>query len=288
VTPLSIGPRSFLGNAIAYPAGARTGENCMIATKAMVPLTGPVRANTGLLGSPCFEIPRSVTTDDRFDHLKTGAEFRRRLGAKNRHNIETMGIFLAVRWVDAFVITLLGMGAWELFAGNPVLVTLLFNFAFFVTVERALTRFGSLRPRYCSIYEPYFWWHERYWKLMAPLVGMFNGTPFKGLIWRLLGVRAGRRVFDDGCGIPERTLVAIGDYCTLNAGSVIQCHSMEDGIFKSDYTVIENGCTVGTGAFVHYGVTMGPGAQLGPDSFLMKGEKVPQGARWGGNPARAM
>jgi non-ribosomal peptide synthetase-like protein len=294
VTPLSIGPRSFLGNAVAYPAGARTGENCMIATKAMVPLTGPVRANTGLLGSPCFEIPRSVTMDDRFDHLTTGAEFPRRLRAKNRHNIETMGIFLAVRWVDAFVLTLLGMGAWELFSGDPVLVlagltiaTLLFNFAFFVTVERALLRFRPLRARYCSIYEPYFWWHERYWKLMAPLIGMFNGTPFKGLIWRLLGVRVGRRVFDDGCGIPERTLVAIGDYCTLNAGSVIQCHSMEDGIFKSDYTVLEDGCTVGTGAFVHYGVTMGEGAQLRPDSFLMKGEKVPPAGRWGGNPARS-
>jgi len=47
-------------------------------------------------------------------------------------------------------------------------------------------------------------------------------------------VRIGRRVFDDGCGIAERTLVSIGDHCTLNAGSVIQCHSMEDGIFKAD------------------------------------------------------
>ena len=63
---------------------------------------------------------------------------------------------------------------------------------------------------------------------------------------------------------------------------------MEDGIFKSDYTVLEDGCTVGTGAFIHYGVTMGAGARLRPDSFLMKGEKVPQDARWGGNPARAM
>ena len=79
VTPLSIGPRNFLGNAVAYPAGGRTGENCLIATKAMVPLDGPVRANTGLLGSPCFEIPRSVSTDPRFDHLRTGEEFRRRL-----------------------------------------------------------------------------------------------------------------------------------------------------------------------------------------------------------------
>jgi amino acid adenylation domain-containing protein len=66
VTPLSIGPRTFLGNAVAYPAGGRTGENCLIATKAMVPLDGPVRANTGLLGSPRFEIPRSVTSDPRF------------------------------------------------------------------------------------------------------------------------------------------------------------------------------------------------------------------------------
>ena len=206
VTPLSIGPRTFLGNAVAYPAGGRTGENCLIATKAMVPLDGPVRANTGLLGSPCFEIPRSVTTDARFDHLRTGQEFRRRLRAKNRHNLATMGLFLAVRWVHAFVITLFAMAAWEFYRGNGVLAlagltvaTLLFSFAYFITVERALMRFRSLRPQYCSIYDPYFWWHERYWKLMAPFIGMFNGTPFKNPVWRLVGVRIGRRVFDDGC-----------------------------------------------------------------------------------------
>jgi non-ribosomal peptide synthetase-like protein len=295
LTPLSIGPRTFLGNAVAYPAGARTGENCLIATKAMAPLDGPVRANVGLLGSPCFEIPRSVTTDDRFDHLRMGEEFRRRLRAKNRHNLNTMALFLAVRWVHAFVITLFAMAAWEFYGGNGVLAlaaltvaTLLFSFAYFITVERALMRFGSLRPQYCSIYDPYFWWHERYWKLMAPFIGMFNGTPFKNPVWRLLGVRIGRQVFDDGCSIAERTLVTIGDHCTLNAGSVIQCHSMEDGIFKADYTLLEDGCTLGAGALVHYGVTMGRGARLQPDSFLMKGEKVPPHARWGGNPARPM
>ncbi len=295
VTPLSIGPRNFLGNAVAYPAGGRTGENCLIATKAMVPLDGPVRANTGLFGSPCFEIPRSVTSDDRFDHLRTGEEFRRRLRAKNRHNLGTMGLFLAARWVQIFVITLFAMAAWALYRGNPILAlagltvaTLLFSLAYSITIERALMRFGSLRPQYCSIYDPYFWWHERYWKLLAPLIGMLNGTPFKSPVWRLVGVRIGRRVFDDGCAIPERTLVTIGDHCTLNAGTVIQCHSMEDGIFKADHTVLEDGCTLGTGALVHYGVTIGQGAQLQPDSFLMKGEKVPPHARWGGNPARPM
>src|SRR5262249_45682343 len=44
----------------------------------------------------------------------------------------------------------------------------------------------------------------------------------------------------------------------------------------------------GVGAMVHYGVTMGDGSVLAPDSFLMKGEEVPARARWGGNPAREM
>jgi acetyltransferase-like isoleucine patch superfamily enzyme len=39
---------------------------------------------------------------------------------------------------------------------------------------------------------------------------------------------------------------------------------------------------------VHYDVTMGDGSVLAADSFLMKGEYVPPGARWGGNPAREM
>ena len=74
-----------------------------------------------------------------------------------------------MRWVHAFVITMLAMAAWELYRGNGVLVlagltvaTLIFSLAYFITVERALMRFRTLQPRYCSIYDPYFWWHERY------------------------------------------------------------------------------------------------------------------------------
>jgi hypothetical protein len=74
-----------------------------------------------------------------------------------------MGLFLAVRWMEAFVITLFAMAAWEFLSGSEVLVTaglavatLLFGLAYSITIERALLRFGSLRPRYCSIYDPYF------------------------------------------------------------------------------------------------------------------------------------
>ncbi|MFF7352755.1 Pls/PosA family non-ribosomal peptide synthetase [Streptomyces filipinensis] len=292
VSTATIGPRNFLGNNIAYPAGGRTGANCLLATKVMVPLDGEVREDVGLLGSPCFEIPRSVERDARFDDLRTGDALRRSLAAKNRYNLRSMAVMLFARWLHTFALTLFGLASVDLYGvlGHVVIagylaVTLAFSTLYFVLVERCIAWFRGLRPRLCSIYDPYFWWHERLWKVPDHYLNLFNGTPYKALVWRLLGVRIGRRVFDDGCYLTERTLTTIGDDCTLNAGSKIQCHSQEDGTFKSDRSTLGAGCTLGVAAHVHYGVTMGDGAVLAPDSFLMKGEEVPPNAQWGGNPA---
>ncbi|UUN29186.1 Pls/PosA family non-ribosomal peptide synthetase [Streptomyces sp. FIT100] len=292
VSRTTIGAHNFLGNNIAYPAGARTGDNCLLATKVMVPLDGEVREGVGLLGSPCFEIPRSVERDGRFDHLRTGDELHRNLAAKNRYNLRTMAFFLLARWLLVFALTLLGLATVDMYGvfGQFMIAlylagSLAFTTLYWVLVERSIAAFRALQPRLCSIYDPYFWWHERLWKVPDEYLNIFNGTPFKNVIWRMLGVRIGSRVFDDGCYLTERTLTTIGDDCTLNAGSKIQCHSQEDGTFKSDRSTVGAGCTLGVGAHVHYGVTMGEGAVLAPDSFLMKGEEVPAYARWGGNPA---
>nr|WP_307623996.1 Pls/PosA family non-ribosomal peptide synthetase [Streptomyces sp. V3I7] len=288
----SIGSHSFLGNNIAYPAGGRTGDNCLLATKVMVPLDGEIREGVGLLGSPCFEIPRTVERDTRFDDLRAGDTLRRRLAAKNRYNLRSMAVMLCARWLHTFALTLFALACVDLYGvvGNVVIaaylaVTLAFSTLYYVLLERAIASFRRLSPKLCSIYEPYFWWHERLWKIPDEHFNLYNGTPFKSLIWRLLGVRIGARVFDDGCYLTERTLTTIGDECTLNAGSKIQCHSQEDGTFKSDASTLGDGCTLGVGSHVHYGVTMGDRAVLAPDSFLMKGEEVPPDAWWGGNPA---
>jgi non-ribosomal peptide synthetase-like protein len=296
VSPVSIGPNNFLGNNIAYPAGGRTGHNCLLATKAMIPLDGKIREGVGLLGSPSFEIPRSVERDSRFDHLSTGEELRRRLTAKNWYNLRTMGVFLLGRWLHLFLVTVFALAAFDAYGGFAQLqmaalfaVSILITPVYFVLVERGMKGFRRLAPQYCSIYDPYFWRHERLWKVPGEAyLHMFDGTPFKNLIWRGLGVRTGKRVFDDGCYLTERTLTTIGDDVMLNMGSKVQCHSQEDGTFKSDRTTIGDGCTIGVGAMVHYGVTMGDHSVLAPDSFLMKGEEIPQHARWGGNPAREM
>src|SRR5881296_2827823 len=296
VSRVAIGPQNFLGNDVTYPAGGRTGDNVLLGTKVLVPLDGKIREGVGLLGAPCFEIPRSVERDMRFDHLRTGEALRRGLAAKNRCDLQTIGVFLFTRWVGVFLFALLYLAALELydvlphgvnagFFGLSVVVT-----AVYLTgVQRCIIALRPVRPTICSIYHPDFWSAERIWKV-HPIhyLHTFDGTPFKNLLWRLMGVRVGRRVFDDGAHISEPTLTAIGDESVLNFRSKIQCHSQEDGTFKCDRTTVGAGCTIGTGAFVLYGVTMGDGSVLAADSFLMKGEDVPARARWGGNPAREM
>ena len=138
--------------------------------------------------------------------------------------------------------------------------------------------------------DEYFWFHERVWKLtglwfIAPL---FSGTPFKNLFSRLEGVRLGKKVFDDGAYFDEYTLIEIGDYTNLNAACVIQPHSLEEAVFKSDRVKIGTGCTLGVACNLHYGVTMGDYVVIEPNSFVMKGEIVDANTTWRGNPARAV
>jgi non-ribosomal peptide synthetase-like protein len=157
-----------------------------------------------------------------------------------------------------------------------------------VLIEHAARGFRPLPPKYCSIYDINFWKTERFFKMEGGGGALFNGTPFKGPMWRLLGANVGRRLFDDGGQMAEKNLVTIGDDVTINAGTWIQCHSQEDYAFKSDRITIGSGCTLGVNAEMLYSVTIGDGAVLAPDCFLMKGEEVPPHTRWGGNPAREM
>ena len=231
-----------------------------------------------------------MARDSRFDHLKTPEELPKRLAAKLRHNIRSMAVLLLFRFTGFFAWMLLitiSAGFYQRFGTLAltvgIIASALFSILLAAFAERAVLGFHRLVPRYVSLYDPRFWRHERLWKVLA--APAFAGTPFRTLQWRLLGVRVGKRLFDDGGVIPEKTLVTLGNDVVLNAGSVIQCHSLKDGTFKSDRTTLGDGVVLGVGAFVHYGVAMGEGSMLDADGFLMKGEEAPPFTRWSGNPA---
>ncbi len=255
-SPVSIGERNYLGNMLAWPAGARVGDNVLLATKAALPLDGPVRHDVGLLGSPAFEIPRTVQRDA--DEQRDSEDLRNGLAAKNRYNLRTIGLFTLVRWFAVFVVLVIGVaavdlhdeyGTWALAAGFLA-----------ATVFGRPTRSSSSGSRAASAASPR--------SCARSTTRTSGGTSGCGSCWprRRSPAPPSSRCSPDarrahrtararpGCSMPEKTLVEIGDHITLNEGTNIQCHSLEDGVFKSDRTVDRLGLTVGVAAFVHYGV----------------------------------
>ena len=288
-----IGADSYVGTDVFVPPGARLGDNCLIGSKTMVPIDGPCRENVGLLGSPAFEIPRAATRDLDLVGKLDAAERARRLAAKTRHNLVSMGLMmgrgLLVEFVVIYLLSLAEEADGSLFAlclAAAAAFALVIGLDVFA--ERASYGFRKMKPQVATGYDRAFWEIERYWKLSgaAAQAGFLAGTPFRPMWLRAMGVKVGSCVFDDGVIISERPLVEIGDGAAINQIVMLQAHSLEEGAFKSDTIRIGAGASLGVGSFVHYGVTMGERSRLDPDAFLMKGEIAPADSRWRGNPAR--
>jgi non-ribosomal peptide synthetase-like protein len=294
---VKIGDNNYLGNYIRYPVEGKTGANCLIGTKTLVPIDGPVRENVGLLGSPCFEIPRAVSRDKQMSESMDEATRRQRLGAKNRYNLMTAVLFLLKNWFLSFAVTLAaavtlfyfpryGMAAVFAFAAFSFIFAVLWGWL----LERASLGFGWLTPQISLVLDKYYWFHERHWHLfgLTQIAGFFAGTPLKNIFSRMEGVKMGKKVFDDGIRWTEYSLLEIGDYANFNALSILWPHSLEEGVFKSDRIKVGKGCTLCSGSLTHYGVTMGDHVVLDVNAYLMKGEIMDPYTTWRGNPARAV
>jgi non-ribosomal peptide synthetase-like protein len=293
---VKVGDYNYLGNYIRIPSESKVGENVLIGTKMLVPIDGPIRENVGLLGSPCFEIPRAVSRDlqmSKMDEETTQRQLRKKL----RYNIGSSTLFLLNNWFLSFMTTFFGVvallnfqkyGMAALFAVAPIALAVSVLWMYFV--ERLSLKFGMLEPRICRVLDEYYWFHERHKlvSLLHVMEGAFAGTPFKNIVSRLQGIRVGKRVFDDGFQCNEYTLISIGDYTNLNVEGLIQPHTLEEAVFKSDYVKIGKGCTLGVACNIHYGVTFGDFVVLEPNTFVMKGEIADADTTWRGNPARAV
>ena len=73
---------SVVGNDVFLPHDHRLGDNCLLATKVMVPTTGLTQHDTGLLGSPSFEIPRCNGDSILATTSTTNIDRERTLGPK--------------------------------------------------------------------------------------------------------------------------------------------------------------------------------------------------------------
>ena len=111
-----------------------------------------------------------------------------------------------------------------------------------------------------------------------------SGTSVLNLWLRSLGARIGRGVWCETYWLPEADLVRLGDASTVNRGCVLQTHLFHDRIMQLDTVDLGVGATLGPHSVILPAASIGDAATVGPASLLMRGEAVPAGSRWIGNP----
>ncbi len=296
VSRVAVGENSYLGNYVRIPSDAKIGRNVLVGTKALVPIDGPVREDVGLLGAPAFEIPRAANRDLELAKMDP-EEAATQLARKARYNAVTTLLFTLNWWIVSVIGASAALGGYlaypSLGAAGFMLASSLglgVLVAWMWFVERASLGFGRLKPQLVRVLDDYYWFHERHKavSLLHVLEGATAGTPFKNWVSRLQGVTVGAQVFDDGFQFNEYTLISIGDHCSLNAGGLIQPHTLEEAVFKSDYVTVGDCVTLGSACNLHYGVTAEDYVTVDPNSFVMKGEILDADTTWRGNPAQAV
>ena len=99
-----------------------------------------------------------------------------------------------------------------------------------------------------------------------------------------MGARIGRGVWLQTYWLPEADLVRLGDGAAVGPGCVVQTHLFHDRIMSLDTVTLDPGATLGPHGVILPAAALGAGSCVGPGSLVMRGEGVPAGTRWAGNP----
>ncbi|MDO5052227.1 MAG: amino acid adenylation protein, partial [Pseudoclavibacter sp.] len=148
---------------------------------------------------------------------------------------------------------------------------------------------GRVRPGEHPLWSSFVWRTEvsdTFVEMLAApwFAASAAGTPALAWWLRSLGARIGRGVWCDSYWLPEADLVTIEDGATVNRGCVVQTHLFHDRIMSVDAVRLERGATLGPHSVILPAGRIGADATVGPASLVMRGEAVPAGSRWSGNP----
>ncbi|HEU4423588.1 MAG TPA: Pls/PosA family non-ribosomal peptide synthetase, partial [Pilimelia sp.] len=284
-----VGKRAFLGNSGMTAPGRKVPNRGLIGVLSATPKGA--KAGTSWLGMPPMRLPRAAETADE---SRTFDPPRRLV--VGRALVELCRVVPVMCTVALAVVTLAGFealagaygfGVAVAAAGPLLLVAGLLACA--VTGWAKLLLVGTFVPGERPLWSSFVWRNELadtfVEVLAAPwLAGAVGGTPLMSGWLRLLGADVGRGVWCETYWLPEADLISVGDGATVNRGCVVQTHLFHDRIMRMDTVTIQRGATLGPHGIVLPGVEVGEQATVGPASLVMRGEIVPGGGRWLGNP----
>ncbi len=295
----TIGSNSFVGNSALIPQGYHLPSDMLVGVLSVPPTPEQLRNSSAKnwFGSPAIPLPRRQESGNYPASLTTHPSHKRKIV---RGVIEflrllvpsTVLMCLSVVFI-AYVHDLVVDGSWlELFLQFPFYYIGFVGLpCFLVVVLLKWILIGKYKVLQTPMWTSKVWRTEAITAIYEALSVPFLLEYLKGTLWlplalRLLGVKAGKRVWLNTTDITEFDLVSIGDDAALNEDSGPQTHLFEDRVMKIGSVDIGERASVGARTVVLYESKVGNETVLEPLSLVMKGENLPSQSRWGGSPVR--
>ncbi|OII37458.1 amino acid adenylation protein [Curtobacterium sp. MMLR14_014] len=284
-----VGRRAFLGNSGMTGAGRSVPREALVAVLSAVPKKA--KRGSSWLGSPPVRLRRAAT---EFDEARTFRPSRRLKVARGCWELLRLvapmvsaAIALGVAGALLALWSAVGIG-WTVLLAGPVLIAAGAVAAVVSTIAK-WAFVGRITAREHPLWSSFVWRNEVQDTFVETVARPWfaeqaTGTPALAVWLRSLGATIGRGTWLETYWLPEADLVTIGSGASVARGTVVQTHLFHDRVMQLDTVRIDAGATLGPHSVVLPAAGIGAGATVGPSSLVMRGEQVPTGSRWSGNP----
>jgi non-ribosomal peptide synthetase-like protein len=289
IAPAKIGKRAFLGNSGMTAPGRRVPKHGLVAVLSAAPQKS--KAGSSWLGSPPVRLRRPPQGSDdertfapplRLKVIRGLVELCRIIPVMVTVAIG-VSVLVALQWLVGTV-GLAGAAA----LGGVVLAVAGAVAAAVTTLAKwvVVGRIGAVEH---PLWSSFVWRNEVVDTFVEMVAGPWfawtaTGTPAINVWLRSLGARIGHGVWCETYWLPEADLVSLGDGATVNRGCVLQTHLFHDRIMSMDTVTLEDGATLGPNGVILPAAGIRASATVGPGSLVLRGDTVPAGTRWTGNP----
>jgi non-ribosomal peptide synthetase-like protein len=284
-----IGRRAFLGNSGMTAPGRTVPKNGLIAVLSATPRKA--KSGSSWLGNPPVRLRRAVSEFDESRTFRPLARLRvgRLLWELCRFVPVVISVAIGLGVLALLEVLLVGWGlGWTVLASGAVLLAA-GGVAAAITTAAKWSLVGRIAAREHPLWSSFVWRNEvadTFVEMVAApwFAVSATGTPALVVWLRSLGTRIGRGVWCETYWLPEADLVGLGDGATVNRGCVVQTHLFHDRVMVLDGVQLEAGGTLGPHSVILPAATIGANATVGPASLVLRGEFVPAGGIWAGNP----
>ncbi|WP_024287407.1 Pls/PosA family non-ribosomal peptide synthetase [Cellulomonas sp. KRMCY2] len=289
VASAKVGRRAFVGNSGMTAPGRTVPKNGLVAVLSATPKR--THSGSSYLGSPPVLLPRAATLDDPGRTYDPPARLRWARGMVELCRVVPVmaaGALALGTLLTLQAVVLAGGWGWAAATGGVVLLAAGVVAAALTVVAKWLL-VGRFRTGDHPLWSVAVWRGELADTFTEVVAAPFLADAVTGtlaLVWWLrgMGARIGRGVWCQSYWLPEADLVRLGDGATVGPGCVVQTHLFHDRVMSLDTVTLDDGATLGPHSVILPAARLGVGTTVGPASLVLRGERVPAGSRWVGNP----